>query len=173
MKALTADHKRHPLDLTRDLHDPVKRPKALRMLAELADAVSDGNIPDEINIADRNKYPLLRKVPDSVNYLPDGTSRKNNFVARCLAEDQKMYQANLGFEGDEEMLALDQYAAWLHFKVHPHVKKQIDDLAEEFSGATVTSRAKNADALMDKVTRMRTGVKESTTTGKLSNSRRY
>lgn len=146
----------HRLDLTDALHDPRRRDDTLAIIGELAEGrlVPDGDLQryrDECP----GRGPLFTEVPDEVNRNPDGTSRKDAHLARCQAADPARRIG--GLPDARQLTAVEEYASRLATQVEPVVMSEVEDLAADLPGVSVSMRTKNADDILDKVRRMSSG----------------
>ena len=99
--------------------------------------------------------PLLDQVPDETNTDSLGNNRKNSYVAG--AKDLDPVRAVGPNPTPDEANLLNGYADRLNDDVLPSVRQELEQLVNRFPGARTSSRAKNADALVDKVQRMTSG----------------
>jgi ppGpp synthetase/RelA/SpoT-type nucleotidyltranferase len=152
VKKLTADD--HPLNVTDKLRDPGTRQATLDTLKELADGRVLGDRP-LLDFLRENpgQGTLFETIPEPVNKLPDGTTRKDAFVRESQQTDPVR---SVGPDpSPEEIVQVRDYARRLR-AAEPVVKAEVRQLVEGLD-AEVSVRTKAAAGLIDKVQRMTSG----------------
>ena len=146
----------HRLDLTTALRDPGRRADTLAVVRELADGrlLPDGDL-ERYRQENPGRGRLFTEVPFEVNHNPDGTSRKDTYLAHCAAADPVRRVG--GLPDTRQQDAVREYAARLANTVEPLVTGEVEDLAADLPGAVVSTRTKIADDILEKVGRMSSG----------------
>ena len=152
IKKLTADD--NPLNMTNALRDPATRQATLDILKELADGrvLGDRSLLDFLRDNHRSGG-LFERIPEHVNDLPNGVSRKDAFVQESQLHDPVR---SVGPDPTpEEMLQVRDYRRRLA-GAEPVVKSEVERLVDDLD-ADVNVRTKGAAGLIDKVQRMTSG----------------
>ncbi|HEY9474404.1 MAG TPA: hypothetical protein VIS06_11205 [Mycobacteriales bacterium] len=151
-----ADDTAHRLDLTAALRDPRRRADTLAVIGELAEGrlLPDGDL-ERYRQESPGRGRLFTEVPPEVNHNADGTSRKDTYLARCEAADPARRVGSLPDVRQQD--AVGEYAARLANTVEPLVAGEVEDLAADLPGATVSTRTKMDREILDKVGRMSSG----------------
>lgn len=152
-----AEDRRHPLDLTRALHDPARRERSLELLAELGEGRL---LRGQQHVTDYTRErpgrgPLFEPVPSEVNHVADGRTRMEEYISATKADDP--VRATERNPDDGQRALLDRYARRLDDDVLPAVIAEVDALVESIPDAQMSMRVKTADGILDKVERMTSG----------------
>ncbi|UGT39677.1 hypothetical protein LTV02_26935 [Nocardia yamanashiensis] len=147
------DDSQHPLDLTRALLDPTRREATLEFLKELADGRElNGRTLAEYTAEHPGEGPLFDRLPDEVNFHPDGQSRLDALVAEAKAMDPVRQVGP--HPTAPERAAVGEYARRLLTEVQAAVKAELARLTEGVDGARTSLRTKSGAGILDKVQRM-------------------
>ena len=153
----------HQMDLTRNLQHAEFGPAVKSKLEEISavQGISQEEFVREV-AANREKVKTLFPQDDTpLNVTPAGESRM-----RLLREDMMKKDPILNSIGDDATLTpaqrahLDAHADKIKTEVLPNLQAALEDVTQVVSSDSyvrVTSRAKSADGLHEKVTRMQDG----------------
>jgi ppGpp synthetase/RelA/SpoT-type nucleotidyltranferase len=148
----------HRLNLTDGLLDAGRRARVIDVLNELADSnvVESYGSFDGFLEANAGHGSLFDPVADEVNNAADGNSRKKTFVEALKTADPAR---SVGADPTiGHSILVDEYALILSARVRPAVEAEIRAIADTVGdSARVSARAKDADALVEKVGRMTRG----------------
>ncbi|WP_132191272.1 MULTISPECIES: hypothetical protein [Kribbella] len=155
VQKLTADP--NPLNVTERLRDPATRQETLNTIKELADGRVLGDKP-LLEFLDEHPGDgtLFEPIPDAVNLLPDGTTRKDAFVRESQLHDP--VRAVGAEPTPAEFAEVTEYARRL-LRAEQVVKSELRHLIEG-TDATLNARTKTPAGLIDKVQRMVNGAPE-------------
>lgn len=153
VKKLVADP--HKLNVTDALRRPWSRQGTLDTIKELADGRVLAKDKPLLEFLDENpgQGTLFEPIPDAVNKLPDGTTRKDAFVresqlhdpARAVGPEPSKAELAQVREYQRRLMAADSV-----------VESEVRSLVEGLD-ASVSVRTKDAAGLIDKVQRMVAG----------------
>ena len=145
------DDENHPLNLTTDLQDPVRRERTLALLKELAAGETLRNQSLDTYLRENpGRGPIFEHVASDVNLNSDGESRKQEFVDGLKAQYPE--RAVGRDPTPSERRAVNAYAMELSERVEAEVRKEVSALCPP--GANYSVRTKSAAGLFDKIGRM-------------------
>lgn len=152
VKRLVADIE-HPLNVTDAIEDPGRRDETLAKIAELANGrLLAGCTLEEYRQGNPGFGPLFEPVAAEINTTADGQNRKDAYTAESKEIDPaRVISSNPDAYGRG---LVNNYAQQLRTDVYPVARSEVAALATKFDGATMRTRTKGSEAILDKVHRM-------------------